>query len=268
MSNQQQSTALTVPGASESNTQVSIYSNMHAFEEAQRVAKALASSDMVPEKYKGRLDNVLVSLELANRMQVSPLMVMQNLDIIQGKPSFSAKFLLARLNSCGQFSPIRYKERDLGEKTVTYSVTEWVNNQKTKKQMTVAIQDMECIAIARDISTGEILQGPKVTIEMAVKEGWYGKSDSKWQTMPDLMLKYRAAAFFQRLYAPELSMGMNTTEEVIDITPITIESEPVKSAVEEVNSLARGKKTQPAKSTKIVSRDLTENQSSDAEDII
>jgi hypothetical protein len=243
MSNQQQSTALTVPGASESNTQVSIYSNMHAFEEAQRVAKALASSDMVPEKYKGRVDNVLVSLELANRMQVSPLMVMQNLDIIKGKPSFGAKFLIARLNSCGQFSPLRFKYQGEGDKR-------------------------QCIAYATEFRTAEILEGPKCSIDMAKKEGWYGKDNSKWPSMPDLMLSYRAAAFFQRLYAPELSMGMPTTEEVIDITPIHIESEPVKSAVDEVNSLARGKKTQVDKSTKTVSRDLTENQSSDVEDII
>jgi hypothetical protein len=55
---------------------------------------------------------------------------------------------------------------------------------------------------------------------MAKAEGWLTKTGSKWITMPELMLKYRAAAFFGRLYAPEVLMGMQTSEEVIDITPM------------------------------------------------
>ena len=42
--------------------------------------------------------------------------------------------------------------------------------------------------------------------------------------MPDLMLRYRAATFFSRLYCPELTMGMRTTDELedmVDVTPTT-----------------------------------------------
>jgi hypothetical protein len=35
--------------------------------------------------------------------------------------------------------------------------------------------------------------------------------------MPELMMRYRAAAFFGRLYAPEITMGMHSVEEVVDI---------------------------------------------------
>ena len=55
------------------------------------------------------------------------------------------------------------------------------------------------------------------SIAMAKKEGWFNKTGSKWQTMPQLMLHYRAAAFFQRTYAPEISMGLMTSEEIQDI---------------------------------------------------
>ena len=55
---------------------------------------------------------------------------------------------------------------------------------------------------------------------MAKAEGWLQKQGSKWQTMPDLMLRYRAAAFFARQYAPELTMGMHTAEEVADVVEI------------------------------------------------
>lgn len=60
-------------------------------------------------------------------------------------------------------------------------------------------------------------------MEMAVKEGWYGKNGSKWQTMLKQMLRHRAASFFGRVYAPELLMGLRSSEEeqdrIIDVTP-------------------------------------------------
>jgi hypothetical protein len=64
---------------------------------------------------------------------------------------------------------------------------------------------------------GEIINGVAVTIGMAKAEGWYGKNGSKWQTMPELMLKYRAAAFFMRTECASLAMGFLTAEENEDI---------------------------------------------------
>lgn len=51
---------------------------------------------------------------------------------------------------------------------------------------------------------------------MAKAEKWTEKNGSKWLTMPDQMLMYRAAAFWQRAYAPEISMGFLTKEEYED----------------------------------------------------
>ena len=161
------------------------------FEHAQRIAKVLSSSDLVPTTYKNNVANTLVALEMANRMGASPLMVMQNLHIIHGRPSWGSSFIIASLNSCGRFSTLRF----VGDAN-------------------------KCKAVATDKATGEVLEGPTVSLEMAKAEGWLTKTGSKWITMPELMLKYRAAAFFGRLYAPEVLMGMQTSEEVIDITPI------------------------------------------------
>lgn len=161
------------------------------FEHAQRIAKVLSSSDLVPTTYKNNVANTLVALEMANRMGASPLMVMQNLHIIHGRPSWGSSFIIASLNSCGRFSTLRF----VGDSN-------------------------KCKAVATDKQTGEVLEGPTVSLEMAKAEGWLTKTGSKWITMPELMLKYRAAAFFGRLYAPEVLMGMQTSEEVMDITPI------------------------------------------------
>ena len=161
------------------------------FEHAQRIAKVLSSSDLVPTTYKNNVANTLVALEMANRMGASPLMVMQNLHIIHGRPSWGSSFIIASLNSCGRFSTLRF----VGDSN-------------------------KCKAVATDKQTGEVLEGPTVSLEMAKAEGWLTKTGSKWITMPELMLKYRAAAFFGRLYAPEVLMGMQTSEEIVDITPL------------------------------------------------
>lgn len=163
-----------------------------SFALAQREAQALASSDLVPKEFKGNVANCLIALNLAKRIGADPLMVLQNLDIIHGRPAFRATFLIACLNQCGRFTPLRYKITGEGD-------------------------DKTCVAVANDRETGEEYEGPPVSIGMAKAEGWSTKNGSKWKTMPDLMLRYRAAAFFARTTAPEVAMGLYTADELDDI---------------------------------------------------
>jgi hypothetical protein len=180
-----------VPHAIQQNN--SAFSSITNFESAQRMAMALCSSDLVPETYRGKdkIGNALIALEMSQRIGASPLAVMQNLNIIHGRPAWSSSFIIAALNTCGRFSPLRFRVEGTGESQI-------------------------CIAWAYDKSGGEILEGPQASIAMAKAEGWYQKNGSKWKTMPDLMLRYRAAAFFGRLYAPDVLNGMHTADEVED----------------------------------------------------
>lgn len=162
------------------------------FDHAQRVAKMLASSDLVPQSYKNNIQNTMIAMEMANRIGASPLMVMQNLNVIQGKPSWSSTFIIASLNACKRFSPLRFDFDGEGD-------------------------EYGCKAWANDAKTSERLEGPKVTWTMVKAEGWLAKTGSKWKTMAELMFRYRAAAFFGRLYAPDILMGMQTAEEVLDV---------------------------------------------------
>ena len=107
------------------------------------------------------------------------------------KPSWSSSFIIAAINNCKRFSPLRFKQAGAGD-------------------------SLTCQAWANDLQTGDVLTGPTITMEMAKKEGWVSKSGSKWQTMPELMIMYRSAAFFGRLYAPDILMGMHTVDEVND----------------------------------------------------
>jgi len=168
------------------------FTNNANWELAQRIGKAFAASSLVPAAYQNNLPNCIVALEMANRMGAAPLLVMQNLYIVHGSPGWSSKFLIASFNQCGRFTSLRY---------------DW--NEKRDG----------CRAWAVEKSTGERIEGPLVTLEMAKAEGWSSKNGSKWKTMPELMLMYRAAAFLIRTYAPEISMGLQTDDEIIDITP-------------------------------------------------
>jgi len=195
------STALTT------TTPQGVFSGIQAFEEAQRIAKALASSTLIPQQFQGQAGyaNCLVALNISRRMGMDPLMVMQNLHIIHGRPSWSSQFIIGLVNGCGRFSPLRY---DISGKGDT----------------------LACTAVATELRTGEELRGPEVTMAMAKREGWATKSGSKWITMPDLMIRYRAAAFWGRLYIPELLVGIQTQEEVIDVEQVTVMTEPTAAA--------------------------------------
>ena len=168
-----------------------IFSSAESFELSQRIGTAISKSTIIPDTYKNNLSNTMIAMELAGRIGASPLMVMQHLYIVHGKPSFSSTFLIASINQSGRFSPLRFIVDGSGD-------------------------DYGCIAWAKD-RDGERLESPRVTIGMAKKEGWYEKAGSKWKTMPEVMLRYRAATSFSRLYCPEITMGMQTREEVEDV---------------------------------------------------
>lgn len=168
--------------------------NSQGFELAQRAAKCLASSTLVPKEYQGNLPNCVIALNMAARVGADPLMVMQNLVVVHGRPTWSAQFLIATVNTCGRFSALRY---------------EFFGKPNT--------DEWGCRAWAIEKASGEKLVGTDVTLAIAKKEGWFGKSGSKWQSIPQQMLMYRAGSWWTRAYAPELSMGLHTADEMNDV---------------------------------------------------
>lgn len=169
---------------------------MERVDAVARQAAALAKSSIIPDVYRGSPSNCLVALDMANRSSLGVLTVMQNLHIIKGRPSWGSSFLIGAVNACGRFSPIRFQEEG-----------------------TVGKKGWRVRAVASSKEDGETLEGPWVSWEMAEAEGWVNKSGSKWQTMPELMIRYRSAAFWARLYAPEISMGFLTADEAEDVGP-------------------------------------------------
>lgn len=178
------------------------FGDLASFELMQRGAKVLASSTLVPEQFRGPegLPNAIVALNMALRMQADPLMVMQNLYVVHGRPAWSAQFLIATFNRSGRYSALRY---------------EW--------EGTRGKDDWGCRAWAKELATGDRITGPLVTMQTAKDEKWIERAGSKWKTIPELMLTYRAAAWFVRTNAPEIAMGLPTAEEREDMVTLTRE---------------------------------------------
>ena len=168
--------------------------SLSTFQDAHKVAGVLAKSKLIPQHFQNNVPDCIIAMEMAQRIGASLFSVIQSLYIVHGRPTWSAQFIIASLNSCGRFSPLRFEIIGEGDARA-------------------------CYAWAIERGTNERLEGPPVSIQMAVREGWMGKNGSKWQTMPELMLRYRAATFFGRLYAPDILMGMRSDVEVYDEGP-------------------------------------------------
>ena len=187
-----QTQALTVPEAVKAEV-IPGYGSVAGFELLQRAATALSKSDMVPSTYAGNMPNCIVALEMSLRMRISPLMVMQNLHVIKGKPSWSSAFLIGALNGSPHYTPIRFS----------------MTGEKGK-------DSRGCVASTVEKASGEVIEGPEVTVAMAKADGWWGRKDSKWPRMTELMLRYRAGAWLVRTVAPEMTMGFPGADEVLD----------------------------------------------------
>lgn len=168
--------------------------NSKLLNQISKLSNIYAGSSMVPDAYRGKPDNCFVALELASRMDVSPVLVMQNLYIVQGKPSWAGQACKALIDGSGKFKDSEYV---------------MVGNP--------ADDSWGCYLQAVNTRTGKTIKGTTVTLKLAKDEGWLNKNGSKWKTMPEQMMKYRAAAFFARTECPEVLMGFQTADEVEDV---------------------------------------------------
>lgn len=170
-----------------------IWSDAKSMNAAWRTATMLSKSDLLPDTYRGRPENVLIALDLALRMNVSPMLIAQQLYIVKGKPAWSGQFCISQVNGSGRFTPLEFVlGGDGGTETAS------------------------CYAQATRLSDGKLCTGTKITMQMAKAEGWTDKNGSKWKTMPQQMLQYRAATFFARVFCPDLLMGLQTADEIRD----------------------------------------------------
>ena len=176
--------------------------DLQLFGENWRIATQLAKSTIIPDNYKGKPENVIIALGMSQKMGIEPFTIMQNLNIIKGKTSWSGSFCKTLIEKTKKFKDLELNY--IGEK---------------------GKDSYGCYLSAVRIADGKVINGPVVTMLMAKEEGW--TTNKKWLTLTDLMLAYRCQSFFARLYCPEAMSGVYTSEEIEDI-------QPTKRTVEDV----------------------------------
>lgn len=173
----------------------------NGFQAIMKVAEAFSKTAIIPQAYQGKPEDCMIAIDMANRMKVNPMFVMQNLYVVKGKPSWSGQACMSLIKSNPEFKDVR----------PVYTGERGTNT-------------WGCRIEAVRKKNGEQVHGPEITIGVAKAEKWFSKIDkygnetSKWQTMPELMLAYRASAFFARVYIPDALMGCSVEGEAEDIT--------------------------------------------------
>lgn len=190
----------TVESTTKQLSEVGNLLDVNSYNQMVRVATNLSKSSLVPQNYQNHPEDCLIAVDMANRMAINPLFVMQNLYVVKGKPAWSGQACMALINASGRFKNVRHN----------YFGKEGTDTRG-------------CFVSADRTDTGEHIEGVKVTMQMAKSEGW--TSNAKWRNMPELMLAYRSAAFFARVYCPDMLMGCHTDDEIQDISPETAKEE-------------------------------------------
>lgn len=204
--------------AVQAHSGISIITDIPVFEHMWRIARIFAASDIVPKQFVGNEPNCFIAVEMSNRMGINPVALMQNMAIVNGRPTLEAKLITALINDSGVFLD------DL-EYEIEGAEPGW--NKAASKPVDPSYR-VRAHAVKK--STGERLYGEWIGWDMVQGEGWQSKNGSKWLTMPGQMFRYRAASFFSKIYCTNITLGMQTREEMEDITPVSIEGRSGRAA--------------------------------------
>ena len=181
-------------------------------DKAYKFANIFAKSDIVPAHYRGKPENTFIAVQTAYRMNLDPMLIMQNTYVVSGKLGMNSTFAISLANSSGIFdSGIRYKLEGSGD---TLKVTAYAKVKATGEEISYTIAMSEAVA-----------------------EGW--TKNSKYKTLPELMLRYRAAVFLIRTHVPEVLNGMHMVEELEDMYIKTVEEESIANSEPEVKKISK-----------------------------
>jgi len=166
-----------------------------AFEHLWRVAKAFSMSGMVPGHFQGKPESCMVALMYAQQLGEHPMVMFQEVTVINGRPGTSARFAISRANKSGLLQgPISWKSKGQGDALEVTASATW-----------------------RD--TGEVIS-TTVTMREAAADGW--TRNSKYKSIPEQMLRWRAATRLINLYMPEVLFGLGVREEA-DVRPAQVQ---------------------------------------------
>lgn len=156
--------------------------------EAMEFSHMLADSSIVPKDFMGKPGNVLVAMQWGMEIGLKPLQAMQNIAVINGRPSIWGDAALALVKS----SPL------------CEDVIETYEGTGDKKK---------AVCVAKRKGRKDVVS--EFSVADAMTAGLWKKS-GPWTQYPDRMLKMRARSFALRDQFPDVLKGMAITEETMD----------------------------------------------------
>lgn len=157
--------------------------------EAMQFSEHLASSSMVPKQYQGKPADILVAVQWGYEIGLAPMQALQNISVINGKPSVYGDAAMALV----QASPL------------CEGIDEHIDGEGTPNPVAV------CVARRK----GRMPVVAKFSVEDAKRAGLWGKQ-GPWQAYPKRMLQMRARGFALRDAFPDVLKGLITAEEAQD----------------------------------------------------
>jgi hypothetical protein len=178
--------------------------------EAMEFSKMLAKSQMVPRAYQGKPEDIMVAVQWGYEIGLAPLQALQNISVINGKPSVYGDAAMALV----QASP------------VCDGIDESIEGESTPNPVAVCI--------ARRKGRNPVIV--RFSVEDAKRAGLWGKQ-GPWQAYPKRMLQMRARGFALRDAFPDVLKGLITVEEAQDYSDDINHGKPAKVAIRPANPL-------------------------------
>jgi hypothetical protein len=172
------------------------FMNPASVKEGMELAAWIAKSDLAPRDYKDKPQNVLIAMQMGLEVGLSPMQSIQNIAVINGRPSIWGDSMLALCQNHRDFESID-------------------ENQSTNEKGV-------CIVKRRGMEP----QRREFSVADAQKAGLWGKA-GPWQTAPTRMLKLRARAFALRDTFADALRGLQSAEEQRDVVETTATVERV-----------------------------------------
>jgi len=206
--------------------------------EAIQFSDLLASSSIVPKAYQGKPQDILVCVQWGYEMGLAPMQALQNIAVINGKPSVYGDAAMALV----QASP------------VCEDVEEFFENEGSPNPIAV------CIAKRKGRKPVTV----KFSVEDAKRAGLWGKQ-GPWSAYPKRMMQMRARGFALRDAFPDVLKGMITAEEAQDYPD---EAKPVQAKPANPLDLVAPKKVEiPEQTTDTILIEEAFSQDADAEEL-
>tara|TARA_R100000654_G_scaffold17488_2_gene36585 strand:- start:271 stop:1188 length:918 start_codon:yes stop_codon:yes gene_type:complete len=188
--------------------------------EAMEFAKQISTTNMVPQNYRGKPNDILVAMQWGYEIGLAPMQALQGIAVINGKPSIYGDALLGL---------VRKDPRCMG-------IEEKIEGEN---------ENMKAICILKRKHTdGNIeLIKREFNVQMAKRAGLWGKT-GPWKQYPERMLQHRARGNCIRDAFPDVIKGMITKEEAQDYP------------AEKQSDMKTVQRAEPTSSTMIDSQDV------------